>query len=118
MYAELAERRRAQGEPRSTRSSTTKAVLPLPAASNMFRAALQNTNTAGKAVRVGSKTRAGRLAVTFQSVLDVTAIPDSGADDNVIPRSLIQKLEDKGVFVPVRTLKIRFVLSWQSNVLG
>jgi hypothetical protein len=47
----------------------------------------------------------GRLAVSFQSVVEATALPDSGADDNVIPRSLIHKLEETGVFVPVRTLK-------------
>jgi hypothetical protein len=120
LYAELAERRRSQGEQRSTRSSMTKAVLPLSAASNILSTALLKTNTAGKAVRAGSKTRAGRLAVSFQSVVEVTAIPDSGADDNVIPRSPIQKLEEKGVFVPVRTLKspIRVELAVQGPGLS
>jgi hypothetical protein len=98
----------------------TKAVLPLSAASNLLSTALLKTNTAGKAVRAGSKTRAGRLAVSFQSVVEVTAIPDSGADENVIPRSLIQKLEEKGVFVPVRTLKspIRVELAVQGPGLS
>jgi hypothetical protein len=33
------------------------------------------------------------------------ALPDLGADDNVLPRSLLRSLESKGFFVPLRSLE-------------
>ena len=58
----------------------------------------------GKSLRAVEAPRAGRLTVTFQSTSSAIALPDSGADDNVIPRSLVTRLEQAGIFVPMRTL--------------
>jgi hypothetical protein len=58
-----------------------------------------------KAIRVEQTPRSGLVKVTFESVFDTIALPDSGADDNDIPRSLVQKLDEEGIFVPTRSLK-------------
>jgi hypothetical protein len=46
----------------------------------------------------------GRFPVFFESCVSMIALPDLGADDNVLPRSLLSQLEADGNFVPLRTL--------------
>jgi hypothetical protein len=46
----------------------------------------------------------GRLEALFYSSITRVALPDLGADDNIIPASLISELEAAGMFVPKRTL--------------
>jgi hypothetical protein len=46
----------------------------------------------------------GRLEALFHSSLTRVVLPDLGADDNVIPASLISELEAAGLLVPLRTL--------------
>jgi hypothetical protein len=47
----------------------------------------------------------GRLNITFCLDFPYVALPDLGADDNVLPRSLFRSLESKGFFVPLRSLE-------------
>jgi hypothetical protein len=104
LYAELAERRKNNGEQRITRRDTTAtAVTSLPA-KTVSIVPSQGRSSGAKSVRADSAPSAGRVQISFQSVADSIALLDSGADDNVIPRSLVQRLEDAGVFVPVRNL--------------
>jgi hypothetical protein len=103
LYAELAERRKNNGEQRSTRRDTG-AIQNLP--SNIAAAGRQAHQSGGaKSVRAVGPPPAGRVKVYFQSAVDCIAFPDSGADDNVIPRSLVERLEESGLFIPTRTLK-------------
>jgi hypothetical protein len=106
LYEELAERRKTQGEQRATRSGTAAvAAVPSTSSSKILERAPPLGSPSAKAIRAGSSPPSGRIKISFQSVLDAIALPDSGAEYNVIPRSLVQKLEDSGVFVPERTLK-------------
>jgi hypothetical protein len=103
LFEELAARRKPAGEQRVTRRDTASSVAAKP--SSTAEIAPLNGSARAKAVRVDQKPPSGRVMVTFESVFDAIALPDSGADDNVIPRSLVRKLEDSGIFVPVRSLK-------------
>jgi Aspartyl protease len=66
-------------------------------------------------VRAVGPPPAGRVKVSFQSAVDCIALPDSGADDNVIPRSLVERLEEIELFIPTRILKtpVRVDLAFQ-----
>ena len=104
LFAELSERRRAQGIQRFTRSSTTHTPVSSPPTSGTLESTTSTHMAGGKSLRAVEAPRAGRLTVTFQSTSSAIALPDSGADDNVIPRSLVTRLEQAGIFVPMRTL--------------
>ena len=112
LYAELAERRKHNGEQRSTRRDTS-AIQPFQNAAAAGRQAHQSGGA--KSVRIAGPPPAGRVKVSFQSAVDCIALPDSGADDNVIPRSLVGKIEESGLFIPTRTLKnpVRVDLAFQ-----
>jgi hypothetical protein len=114
LYAELAERRKSSGEKRTTRRDTAASASQSPARNTVSDRPFYRTGGA-KSVRTAGPPPAGRLSVSFQSVLHCIALPDSGADDNVIPRSLVERLEERGVFVPPRTLKspVRVELAFQ-----
>jgi hypothetical protein len=113
LFEELAARRKTAGEQRVTRRDTASSVSPTPSSSTGTEP-LRGSARA-KAVRVEQNPPSGRVMVTFESVFDTIALPDSGADNNVIPRSLVQKLEEAGMFVPVRSLKtpVRIELALQ-----
>jgi hypothetical protein len=99
LYAELAERRKNNGEQRSTRRDTG-AIQNIP--SNVAAAGRQAHQSGGaKSVRAVGPPPACRVKVSFQSAVDCIALPDSGADDNVIPRSLVERLEESGLFIPM-----------------
>jgi hypothetical protein len=103
LYAELAERRKNNGEQRYTRRGTG-AIQNLP--SNVAAAGRQaHQNGGAKSMPAVGSPPAGRVKVSFQSAVDCIALPDSGADDNVMPRSLVERIEESGLFIPIRTLK-------------
>jgi hypothetical protein len=104
LYAEFAERRKQNGEQRMTRSTAAGTSALHPTRAKSLSGPLLS-GTGATAERFFAAPPAGRLKVSFQSGLDWIALPDSGADDNVIPRSLVESLEEQGVFVPIRTLK-------------
>jgi hypothetical protein len=58
--------------------------------------------------------------MSFGYGITCTALPDLGADGNVLPRSVLEALESKGSFVPIRTLKrpIIFELEVKSEGMG
>jgi hypothetical protein len=47
----------------------------------------------------------GRFPISFGYGITCTALPDLGADENILPRSVLEALESKGSFLPMRTLK-------------
>jgi RNase H-like domain found in reverse transcriptase/Reverse transcriptase (RNA-dependent DNA polymerase)/Integrase core domain/Integrase zinc binding domain len=102
LFAQLAERRKTNGEQRMTRRDTFSASVTSSAPSSTETIA---GATGAKAARLGGDTPAGRVMVTLESVLHTIALPDSGADSNVIPRSIIRQLEALGTFVPIRSLQ-------------
>jgi hypothetical protein len=115
LYFELAERRKRNGEQRATRQDTrTASAVSLSPQSGTSEK--DTGGTTAKVVRDVSAIRQGRLKISFQSGVDAIALPDSGADDNVIPRSLVRSLEAKGVFVPLRTMEtpVSVELAFQS----
>jgi hypothetical protein len=70
----------------------TRAIQNLP--SNVAAAGLQAHQSGGaKSVRAAGPSPAGRVKVTFQSAVHCIALSESGADDNVIPCSLVERLE-------------------------
>jgi Reverse transcriptase (RNA-dependent DNA polymerase) len=104
LYAKLAERRKANGEQRNTRRDTS-GVAVSASMSSLAADRSGRERSAVKVVRDLSEPAEGRLRISFLSAVDCIALPDSGADDNVIPRSVVQSLENKGIFVPLRTMK-------------
>jgi hypothetical protein len=104
LYAELSGRRKQNGEQRTTRQDAAKSAsyilrkAPTPAN-------LSASGGVAKGIRASALPPAGRLKISFQSTFDCIALPDSGADDNVMPRSVVTELKENGLFVPLRTLK-------------
>jgi hypothetical protein len=88
-FQERAAARKAAGDQRSTRSDSSKTSA--------------HSSITAKAVKLGLPGE-GRLETLFHSSLVRVVLPDLGADDNVIPTSLISELEAAGLFVPLRTL--------------
>jgi hypothetical protein len=117
LFEELSARRKTTGEQRVTRRDTASSVAATPSSTDT---APMTGSARAKSVSVDQNPPSGRVMVTFESVFDTIALPDSGADDNVIPRSLVRKLEDSGIFVPVRSLKtpVKIALALQSPILS
>jgi hypothetical protein len=113
LFEELAARRKAAGNKRVTMRETTS-FFPTAKSLTAYTASLE-CSAGAKAIRVEQTPPSGRVKVTFESVFDTIALPDSGADDNVIPLSLVQKLEEEHIFLPTRSLKkpVRIELSLQ-----
>jgi hypothetical protein len=103
LFAELAARRKKNGEQRMTRRDVNTSMTPTPRATAKFGSPTEGNGA--KALRSLKPSPACRLKACFQSQVDCIALPDSGADDNVIPRSLVRSLEEQGVFVPIRNLQ-------------
>ena len=118
LFEELAAKRKASGDQRVTRRDTSS-FFPTAKSLTVETASLRGSAGA-KAIRVEQNPPSGRVKVTFESVFDTIALPDSGADDNVIPRSLVQALEEAGIFVPTRSLKkpVRIELALQGPSLS
>jgi RNase H-like domain found in reverse transcriptase/Reverse transcriptase (RNA-dependent DNA polymerase)/Integrase core domain/Integrase zinc binding domain/Chromo (CHRromatin Organisation MOdifier) domain len=99
LYAERARHRKDNGEQRTTRADVSQVVARtargVPGASQ---------NPSAKSLR-SATVQEGRVSVSFYDGQDCIALPDLGADDNVVPQSLIRELEILGMFVPVRTLQ-------------
>jgi RNase H-like domain found in reverse transcriptase/Reverse transcriptase (RNA-dependent DNA polymerase)/Integrase zinc binding domain len=89
LYAERAEARKASGEQRSTRSDGPQNPTP---------------RTGAKALVTDSSSRDGSLPISLGPNCMARALLDLGADDNVLPASMIDELQAKGSFVSVRWL--------------
>jgi hypothetical protein len=87
---ELSERRKAEGNQRRTRSDAKTAAAA--------------SSSAAKAVK-SSQFSEGRFPAKFQDSSVMIALPDIGADSNVVPRKLIDELERSGLFVSTRKLE-------------
>ena len=103
LFEELAAKRKASGDQRVTRRYTSS-FFPTAKLFTVETAFLKGSAGA-KAIRAEQKPPSGRVKVTFALVFDTIALPDSGADENVIPRSLVHALEQAGIFVPTCSLK-------------
>jgi hypothetical protein len=57
-------------------------------------------NPSAKSLHSISGSSEGRLNITFCPDLPYVALPDLGADDNVLPRSLLRSLERQGLLRP------------------
>jgi hypothetical protein len=100
LYAERARLRQENGEQRTTRSNSVAGT----AGSRPVRASPEPAaGTPAKALRASTSSE-GRVLVSFGEGHLCIALPDLGADDNVIPHSLICELEALGMFIPLRTL--------------
>jgi hypothetical protein len=97
LYAERAAARKSAGIQRETRSHAQ--TIPAPATTGA-----DVRVTTAKAVSFGEQATDGRIPISFGTDAKYVALPDIGADDNVLPRALLKSLEDSGMFVPFRTL--------------
>jgi hypothetical protein len=97
LYAERAAARKSAGVQRETRWHAQ--TMPAPATTGADVRA-----TTAKAVSFGDQATDGRIPISFGTDAKYVALPDIGADDNVLPRALLKFLEDSGMFVPLRTL--------------
>jgi hypothetical protein len=97
LYAERAAARTSAGVQRETRSHAQ--TMPAPATTKADVRA-----TTAKAVSFGDHATDGRIPISFGTDAKYVALPDIGADDNVLPSALLKSLEDSGMFVPIRTL--------------
>jgi hypothetical protein len=100
LYAERAWLRQENGEQRTTRSNSvagTAGSRPVSASSELV------AGTSAKVLRASTSSE-GRVLVSFGEGHSCIALPDLGADDNVIHHSLNCKLQALGMFIPLRTL--------------
>jgi RNase H-like domain found in reverse transcriptase/Integrase core domain/Reverse transcriptase (RNA-dependent DNA polymerase)/Chromo (CHRromatin Organisation MOdifier) domain len=96
LYDALAQRRKADGEQRETRGNANKD----PSIGTLSRAAMKLAK-----VQKPAFLSEGRLRAQLHDTIDITTMPDIGADDNVLPRSLVNELSNRGIFVPLLFLE-------------
>jgi hypothetical protein len=91
LFAELYARLKKNGGQRMTRRDINTSMTPTPRATANFGSPTEGNGA--KALRSLKPSPAGPLKACFQSKVDCIALPESGADDNIIPRSLVRSLE-------------------------